>query len=171
LNSGNQPPAGGKAGFRRWAYIRRLFYVACLGIFTFQEYLNTGFLRRTFVFYTIKDETPVVEDRMLPRIPVQERELTRYVEEALLGPVTPETAPLFFRETLLRSLLYRDGTVYVDLSEAAALPPLEDVPPKEGEIFQRLRTLSEGIRRNFPAVLEVKLFINVRCVEFRDGKK
>ena len=97
---------------------------------------------------------------MLPRLSSQELEIRRYVEETLLGPVSPETSPLFFRDTRLRSLLYRDGVVYADLSEPAALPPLEDIPLQEGGVSRSLYTLDEGIRRNFPVVQEVKLFIN-----------
>jgi hypothetical protein len=102
----------------------------------------------------------VVENRMIPKLPSLELEIRRYVAEALLGPLSPETAPLFSRDTRLRSLLYRDGVVYLDLSEAAGLPPLEGYPLREGEVYQSLYTLEEGIRRNFSAVKEVKLFIN-----------
>jgi hypothetical protein len=54
----------------------------------------------------------------------------------------------------LRSLLYRDGTVYADLSEDAALPAAEG-----GEVFSNLKTLRDGINRNFPFVGEVRFFI------------
>ncbi|MDR2494729.1 MAG: GerMN domain-containing protein [Spirochaetaceae bacterium] len=97
---------------------------------------------------------------MLPRLSSEELSVRRYVEETLLGPASPRTAPLFPRETRLRSLLYRDGVVYADLSERAALPPLEDRPPREGEVFRSLRALDRGIRRNFPQVKDVRLFIN-----------
>ena len=160
MNNRDRHKISRKIGFWRSAYIRRLFYLVCLGIFTLYECLTSGFVRRTFVFYTIRDETPVVEDRMLPRLSSQELEIRRYVEETLLGPVSPETSPLFFRDTRLRSLLYRDGVVYADLSEPAALPPLEDIPLQEGGVSRSLYTLDEGIRRNFPVVQEVKLFIN-----------
>jgi hypothetical protein len=124
------------------------------------DFLNLGSLRRTFMFYGIGNDTPAVEERMLPEAASEELEIKRYVEEALLGPVSPKTAPLFFQDTRLLSFMYRNGVVYVNLSEAAGLPPLEGAPLREGEVCRSLRTLGAGIQRNFPAVQEVKLFIN-----------
>jgi hypothetical protein len=137
-------------------YIRRLCYLLLLGIFTFIQFRQLNQVRWTFMFYTLVDGKPVVEDRMVSRSPTEEIALRRYVEEVLLGPLAPDSLPLFPRETRLRSLLYRDGDVYVDLSESAALPPLE---APGGDVFQGLDTLHWGIRRNFPMVKEVKLFI------------
>jgi len=57
-------------------------------------------------------------------------------------------------DILSRSLLYRNGIVYLDLSEEAALPP-----PEGGEVFLNMKTLYAGIRRNFPFVREVRFFI------------
>ncbi|GHV89968.1 hypothetical protein AGMMS50268_04710 [Spirochaetia bacterium] len=91
---------------------------------------------------------------MLRRSSNRELDIVRYVEEVLLGPVSPDLAPQFPRETRLRSLLYRNGVVYADLSESAALPPLEG-----GDVFRNFRTLNEGIRRNFSYVKDVRLFI------------
>ncbi|MDR0525666.1 MAG: hypothetical protein LBG90_07335 [Spirochaetaceae bacterium] len=140
--------------------ILRLLVLVALGIFAGYELMDLPVERRTFVFYRIGTEAAAVEERMLPRYAVAEQEITRYVEEALLGPVLPETAPLFCRDVSLRSLLYRNGTVYADLSEYAVLPPAPDTPLRDGELDRSLRTLEEGIRRNFPQVREIKLFIN-----------
>ena len=145
-----------------WKRFRAFFLLACLGAFTAREAANAPSIRRTFVFYAIGDDRPLVEDRMLPRLASAELAMRRYVEETLLGPVSLQAAPLFFREARLRSLLYRDGVVYADLSEAAALPALEGARLKEGEVFRGLRTLDQSIRRNFPEVREVRLFINGR---------
>jgi spore germination protein GerM len=76
------------------------------------------------------------------------------VEEAVLGPALPDVLPLFPRGTRLLSLLFRDGAVYVNLSEEAALPPEEG-----GELFKNLNTLYTGIKRNFPYVSEVYFYI------------
>ena len=139
-------------------------------MFTVYEFVNTRFDRQTFVFYNIIDDSETVEDRMLPHsfyreinardIYIEELELRRYVEEALLGPISPECAPLFSRDTRLRSLLYRNGVVYVDLSESAVLPPMEGIPLRDGTLRRNLQTLENGIKRNFSTAKEVKLFIN-----------
>jgi hypothetical protein len=133
---------------------RRLIYLLLLGGIACAEFVSSGLVRRTFVFYSSIDGTTAVEDRMLPHSSSPEIDIRRYVEEALLGPVSPDSAPLFPKETRLRSLLYRDGVVYADLSESAALPPLEG-----GDVFRNLYTLNAGIRRNFSFIQDIKLFI------------
>jgi hypothetical protein len=59
--------------------------------------------------------------------------------------------------------MYRESVVYADLSESAALP-LEG----SWDIFRSLLTLNEGIRRNFPFVLDVRLFIGGNEVFFNE---
>jgi hypothetical protein len=108
----------------------------------------------------VTDRSIIVEDRMLRRSGSQEGDMTRYVEEFLLGPGSPDLAPLFPRETRLRSLLYREGIVYVDLNESAALPFSErGSPAPESGVFEGFETLYRGIRRNFPYARDVRLFV------------
>jgi hypothetical protein len=142
---------------------RRLVFLGLLGIFALAEFLISGLVRRTFVFYSINNGMTAVEDRMLKRSSSRELDIGRYVEEALLGPVSPDSAPLFPRETRVQSLLYRDGVVYVDLSESAALPPLEG-----GEVFRNFYTLYAGIRRNFSYVKDVRFFIAGKAAYFEE---
>jgi hypothetical protein len=136
---------------------RRLIFLVLLGLLALGDFLYTGLVRRTFVFYFAADRSIIVEDRMLRRSGSREGDIIWYVEEFLLGPESPDLAPPFPRETRLRSLLYRDGVVYADLSEAAALPFPEQASPGEG-IFGSFGTLYRGIRRNFPYVRDVRLF-------------
>ena len=124
------------------------------------EFLVLGLARKTFVFYAIDSGKASVEERMLKgRSSSREVQIARYVEEALLGPISADSLPLFPRETRLLSLLYRDGVVYVDLSEDAALPPLESASLPGGEVFASLETLNQGIKRNFSFVKDVRFFI------------
>jgi hypothetical protein len=142
--------------------VRRLCYLGILGVAAVAEFLTAGLVRRTFVFYAVKDETPIVEDRMLVQGPSKEVDLIRYVEELLLGPVSLNAAPLFPRETTLEALLYRDGVVYVDLSRYAALPFSEG-----GDVFRNLAVFDQGIRRNFSFVRDIRLFIDGNEVAFK----
>ena len=135
-----------------------LIALAALG-----EFMYLGLARRTFVFYTIREGNTVVEDRMLRRSGDEETDIRRYVEEALLGPVSPESAPLFPRETRLNSFMYRDEVVYADLTEAAVLPS-----PEVKDLFLSLLTLNEGLRRNFPNTKNVRLFIGGNEVFFEE---
>jgi len=146
--------AGNFARFFEVKSRRRLFLLLLLCVAAVAEFELLGIARRTFVFYTIDNGILVVEDRMLKRSPSREINITRYVEEALLGPVAPDLLPLFSRETKLRSLLFRNGAVYIDLSIEAALPPEEG-----GESLNNFKTLYEGILRNFSFVREVHFFI------------
>jgi hypothetical protein len=96
---------------------------------------------------------------MLKKSSSREINITRYVEEALLGPVAPELLPLFPRDTRLKSLLFRDGVVYADFSPDAALPPEEG-----GEALDNFLTLYAGILRNFSFVQDVRFFITGNAV-------
>jgi hypothetical protein len=144
--------------------IRRLSYLILLGCFAFFDVSRQDMSRRTFVFYTFDRGTVLVEDRMLPCSASREEDITRYVEEALLGPVSLEAAPLFARGTRLRSLIFRDGTVYCDLSQNAALPVLE----VKADVFAGVLALNHGIKRNFSYVADVKLFIEGNEAFFKE---
>ena len=160
---------------------RRLLYLVVIGLIALGDFLFSGLVRRTFVFYSYIGENTVVEDRLLHRSYNRETDIRRYVDEALLGPISPEVEPLFPRETRLNSFMYRGDVVYADLSEAAALPlsdtgtevnePADQEPPplpQGGDVFRSLLTLNEGIRRNFSFVKDVRLFIGGNEVFFKE---
>jgi spore germination protein GerM len=142
------------AGFLESRLNLRLLLILILAIAALLEFLILGLARRTFVFYTINDGGIIVEDRMLKRTPSRETDIIRYTEETLLGPVDPDLLPLFPSETRLKSLLYRNGVVYVDFTGEAALPPVEG-----GRTLDNFRTLHAGILRNFSFVKDVRFFI------------
>ena len=151
------------AGFLAVKTRRRLLFLAILAVTALAEFLIMGLARRTFVFYTVNDRVIVVEDRMLKRFRSREIDITRYIEETLLGPVSPELLPLFPRETRLKSLLYRDGVVYAGFSADAALPPVEG-----GEALDNFHTLYMGILRNFSYVRDVRFFIDGNAAYFEE---
>lgn len=91
---------------------------------------------------------------MLHRAENRELDVARYVEEVLLGPVSPDLSPLFPPETGLRGILYRNGVVYANLSESAALPV-----SKGEDVFRNFLVLNQGIRRNFSYVKDVRFFV------------
>ena len=142
---------------------RRLSYLVVISLLAFGDFLHLGLVRRTIVFYSSIEGKIVVEDRMLRRSGDKETDIRRYVDEVLLGPSFPDSDPLFPRGTRLNSFMYRDSVVYADLSESAALPI-------EGnwDVFRSLLALNEGIRRNFPIVGDVRLFIGGNEVFFEE---
>ena len=161
--------------FSRFRLSKRKILLGFLGILVAAaliEFLVLGLARKTFLFYTVDSGSPSVEERMLhvssrnlkdyggsPVSSSRELDLIRYVEEAVLGPVSPNSLPLFPKGTRLVSLLYRNGVVFVDLSEEASLPPPESAALPEMEVFTSLETLYSGIRRNFPFVRDLRFFI------------
>jgi len=167
--------------FSRFRISKNRLLLIALGALTAAaliEFLAGGLARRTFVFYTMDSRIASVEERFLRRSSSREVDITRYVEEALLGPVSPNSLPLFPQETRLLSLLYRDGVVYVNLSEDAALPvagllpdmpvsgvsvqdaPLQGSSLQGGEVFMNMETLYSGVKRNFSFVRDLRFFID-----------
>jgi hypothetical protein len=136
---------------KKWLW---LVFLVIPAIAALIEFFTLGLARKTFVFYDIDSGLATVEDRMLQKTGQQEIDITRYVEDVLWGPVSPKSLPLFPKETRLRSLLYRDGVVYADLTEEAILPL-----PEGGEVYENFKTLYAGIRRNFSFVRDVRFFI------------
>jgi hypothetical protein len=147
------------AGFLSSSVKLRLFFIVVLALAALSEFFILGLARRTFVFYTINDGVISVEDRMLKRSESREGDIIRYTEEMLLGPVSPDLMPLFPRETRLKSLLYRNGAVFVDFSADAALPPIEG-----GSVLDNFRTFKAGIFRNFSYVKDVRFFIDGNAI-------
>ncbi|MDR0323753.1 MAG: GerMN domain-containing protein [Treponema sp.] len=144
---------------------RCLLFIAIISLIALGEFLFLGLARRTFVFYTTNSGIIVVEDRMLKHSKSREGDIIRYTEETLLGSVSPDLLPLFPRETELKSLLYRNGVVYVNFSKEAAFPPEEG-----GNVLNNFRTFYAGILRNFSYVKDVRLFIEGNVVYLEESK-
>jgi hypothetical protein len=141
---------------------RRFIYLIILVLFALVDFIQAGLVRRTFIFFTQEKGNMVVEERFFPRSGSQEVDIRQYMEDVLLGPATPDVAPLFPQETILESLMYRGNILYIGLSEAAALPPAG------GEnVFTNLHTLYSEIQRNFRYIKDVKLFIKGNEVFFQ----
>jgi len=146
---------------------RRLLYLAALCLFALGDFWFTGLVRRTFMFYTIRDTSVVVEERFLRRSGDRETDIRRYVEEALLGPKSQEILALpFYRGTQALAVMYRNGIVFVDMSASASIPPLDG-----GSLFSSFLTLNKGVRRNFPFVKDVRFFIRGNQVFFEEFRQ
>ncbi|MDR3146666.1 MAG: GerMN domain-containing protein [Treponema sp.] len=140
---------------------RRLVFLVLIGLVALGDFHYLSFVRRTFVFYSVADWSIIVEDRMFRRSDSREDDMIDYVEEFLLGPVSPDLVPLFPRETRLESFLYRDGVAYVDLSGSAVFPTPEQATAGSSQgVFANFETLYRGLRRNFPYLREVRLFVD-----------
>ena len=152
------------AGFISQKYVYLFICLLVLGGAALADFFILGNDRRTMVFYTAKEGNPVIEERMIPHSGFREEEITRYVNEVLLGPVVLDIAPLFPEGTRLESLLYRDKEVFVNLSESAALAPLDGIQ----DVKTNLYTLVLGIHRNFNYIKKVTLFVHGNEVFFEE---
>jgi hypothetical protein len=145
---------------------RCLVYLALICLIALGDYLRLGLVRKTMVFYSEFEGSAFIEERMLRRSGNLETDIRRYIDEVFLGPVTPGLALLFPKETRLHSFMYRDAIVYADLTDVAALPL-----PEGRDVFQSILTLNEGIRRNFPGVNDVKIFVGGNEVFFEEFRE
>jgi hypothetical protein len=122
---------------------------------------------RTFVFWGPEGET--FEERLIAKTDNKESDLRHYIEETLLGPSSMEDTPIFAPGTKLSSFMYRNGVAYVNLSELAALPPAFFGGTAAHAEFSgsgnAFAVLKAGIRRNFPSVKDVKIFVAGETVE------
>ena len=140
-------------------------YLLAICLLALGDFLHAGLSRKTFVFYAIRDSSASVECRFLARSGDRETDIRRYVEQALLGPKLPGLALQFSREVQVHSLLYREGIVFVNFTELAALP----LPG--GSVSRSFLTLNKGIRRNFPFVKDVRMFIGGNQVFFEEFRE
>ncbi|GHV83276.1 hypothetical protein AGMMS50212_06160 [Spirochaetia bacterium] len=133
----------------------RLTLLAALCVIALIDFLVSGWARRTAVFFDLKSGKEVVEERLLSRTHSREMDITRYVEEIVLGPSSMENAPLLNKDSALNSVLLRDNTVYLGLSQEAAIHAEEGVELKTG-----FKTIEECLKRNFPFVKNIRIFID-----------
>jgi hypothetical protein len=124
---------------------------ALLLVSALADYLISGLARRTFVFHVSDTGQEIVEERMIKKTSSREADIDRYVEEALLGPLSPETDPMLGRDVRPEALLLKDGIVFLSVSMEAAL--------QAERFWDNLANLRRGIRRNFPFVTDVRFFI------------
>jgi len=162
-----QKVSGNGASFRvSFKQVRRLAYLVIITVFAFSELDHSGLSRRTFEFFAFDDGRSVVEDRMLHDTGTEEGDVRAYVEELLMGPVSVDFAPLLTKGTKLSSFMFRDGTVFADFSRDAVFPVPGGRPLLDGFL-----AMNQGIRRNFPAVSDVKFFISGNEIFFGEFSK
>jgi hypothetical protein len=75
--------------------------------------------------------------------------------EILVGPESLKSRPLFSKDTKLRSVMLRGGTLFVDLSDDLAL-----VDPPEGSYRESLAETKKLIKKNMISVRKVVLTVD-----------
>jgi hypothetical protein len=147
-----------------------LFALCVLGGIAVADFRLAGKTRQTFVFYDMKTGASKIEERMVLKYPSEEAQVKQYVEEAIFGPRSPDSAPLFVRGTRLFSLFYRNKVVYINLSEDAAFPIVTEdmevnVDSMTAARSRSFATLDAGLKRNFPFVQQTVFFIEGHSID------
>jgi len=78
-----------------------------------------------------------------------------YIDELLLGSGVERTKKLFAQGTKVNSCFVRDDVIYLDLSSDLLQPGNDTVNIDEGVVL-----LEKNIKKNFPGIKEVKLFVD-----------
>jgi hypothetical protein len=98
------------------------------------------------------------ELRELPRQRSREEEVDRLLREIVLGPTMLGHGRLVPRDTTIHSVLLRDRSVYVNLSEHLAFPG--------EELLYDFSAMITGIRKtiefNYPRIDEIRIFVEGR---------
>lgn len=96
------------------------------------------------------------ERRLLPRVREDERALELLIEDVLLGPSRIDHSRVLPRGTRLDSLVLRDATVFIDLSEQAML----DSDEVHIGVETGLEALRRAIESNFRWIDDVVITID-----------
>lgn len=133
---------------------RSLTVLAVLLVIALLDFYLVPQKRFLFSFYSVKNHRINVETRYFIPGKTKEDRVQHYAEEYLLGPSVIESLPLFPVDAQVETIMIRNNYAYINLSEAAALPIPGEVP------FQkRSKLFVDMIRRNFPSIQGISLFI------------
>lgn len=97
----------------------------------------------------------VGERRFLPLRSGLASQIELYVQELILGPSDPLLTRIVPREVRLRSVITRDGEVYVSLSREI----IELQPDASLSFDQSLQAIANGVLYNFPKVRDLYLLV------------
>ena len=128
--------------------------------FIFNIFSHRGTNRRTFTFPVSGSKWNKTEVRYLASDPVQGK-IACYVDELVLGPSFYRGRPLFTPGTKVDYCFLQGKTLFVGLSEEAAL--------QEGgalSIEKSIALFKKNIRKNFPSVKEIEIFIEGNFIHY-----
>ena len=112
-----------------------------------------------FSFYISGTDTLVQENRRVYSIKDKNR-LNGYVGELLLGTTVKRASPIFPLGTKALFCFQRNDTLYLNLSQDA-LFNLEN----SLSLTKRINLLEKNIRKNFPSIKNVELFIDGNYIQ------
>lgn len=111
-------------------------------------------VRRTFIFPSAETGEYIVEYRNLAKDPVQ-GEVQLFIDELLLGSTIERTKSIFTMGTKVLSCFQREETLYLNLSS-----DLIEMGDEVMEIRDGMDLLKKNIKKNFPKIHEIEIFVN-----------
>lgn len=116
--------------------------------------LNQKGERRIFFFESENSSELLYETRYLSKNAPQ-GEIQLFVDEVLLGPITPVAKALFPTGTKVESCFLRDGVLYLDLSEEA----IKIEVGNSSDTLVASEILKKNLFTNFRNIDTIKLYI------------
>lgn len=133
--------------------------VLCAFAVSLACFLPSAARRRVFVFPSVTSGDRVMEVRYVSQRPVQGN-IPLFVDELLLSPQSRRARPLFALGTRAEFCFLRGKTLYLGLSkELLAADAVAD------DMIGDIVLFKENIRKNFPSLDSIVLFIDGKYVE------
>jgi len=126
-------------------------------------FTGAGQVNRVLFFPTEGTMELSGELRRVPRRGSDEENIELLVEELILGPVELSLNPLIPKYTTVRTCMFRDRTVYLDLSPELIVGK----GSVELSVDESLAGVDRTIRFNFPRVEDIVFFIDGEMYDFK----
>ena len=120
----------------------------------FMYHKNAQGKRYVFIFPSVEENQYVLETRYLSENPAKDN-LVYFADELLLGSGLERTKHLFTPGARVLSCFERNKIVYIDLSADIINMGHNVISIKDG-----VELLKENIRKNFPHIQEVRVFVD-----------
>jgi hypothetical protein len=140
--------------------------MALLAVIAFFDFHARDSSRTVMTFYTVADGKSLVEERLVKKTESGDIEMkvTGYVDEVLLGPLSPGAAG-FFPVTTVQSCIVSDRTAYIGLPLSVVLAGTRNADDRlTVDTARSFNTLKKDIGRNFRDLKDIVLFIEGREV-------
>jgi hypothetical protein len=143
------------------------FSVACLVLALLSAPVLFGPSQKRSIFYFPAHASKAVrtEIRYLPVKKTQAERLSFYIDELLLGPISPDLAPVYPTDTRVSRLFIRGDELYVDITASALEYWVNSVEPDRSfAIFKK------NVCTNFRNVDKIYLYIDGKEAYGMDSK-
>lgn len=143
-----------------WPFLALLFVVFILSVTLL---VRPGSDRRVFFFPDEQTGRIRTEIRYLPSARTRDEAFVRYVNELLLGPVTPRVLALYNRPATAQSVFIRGRNAYIVLSDDVVVPGDDTA-----DHFTAYTLFKKNVFTNFRNIARIYLYIEGNEVYSRE---